>query len=68
MPEQSGCQIRELLPASLKQMEGTLKNELCKDPGVSQSRLAWGFVGSEATEAVQSVLNGDVFELVAQGW
>jgi len=68
MTEQSGCQIRQLLPSSLEQMEGTLKNELCKDPGVSQSKLAWGFVGSEATEAVQSVLNCDVFELVAQGW
>src|SRR6185312_7033020 len=30
--------------------------------------LAWGFVGSEATDALRNVLDCDVFELVAQGW
>jgi len=68
MTEQSGCRVRELLPASLKRMNGTVKDELCKEPGISQTRLAWGFIGSESTQAVQSVLDYDVFELVAHGW
>lgn len=68
MTEQSGCRIRELLPVSLERMEGTVKDEVCKDLGLSQARLAWGFVGSEAAEAVRSVLDYDVFKLVAQGW
>ncbi|MEO6925864.1 MAG: hypothetical protein ABI129_04275, partial [Rhodanobacter sp.] len=46
----------------------TVKGELCKEPGISQTRLAWGFIGSESTQAVQSVLGYDVFELVAHGW
>jgi hypothetical protein len=68
MTESSGCQVRELLPASLSSMDEVLKQELCKDPKIGPRTLAWGFVGSEATDALRGVLDCDVFELVAQGW
>ncbi|MFZ0869709.1 MAG: hypothetical protein WAM90_03165 [Rhodanobacter sp.] len=68
MTELSGCQVRELLPGPIERMEGTVKDELCQDPGISKTRLAWGFIGSEATESMRSVLDYDVFELVAHGW
>lgn len=68
MSEQSGCPIRDLLPASFDRMAGTMQTELCRQDGVTGTRLAWGFVGSEASSAVLSVLNVDVFELVAHGW
>jgi hypothetical protein len=68
MSEQSGCPVRDLLPASFDRMADTMQTELCKQDGVTRGRLAWGFVGSEASTAVRSVLDGDVFELVAHGW
>jgi len=68
MTESSGCQVRELLPASFSPMEDVLKQALCKDPGIGPRTLAWGFIGSEATGALRSVLDCDVFELVAHGW
>jgi hypothetical protein len=68
MIEQSGCQVRELLPVSFERMTDTMQDELCKQDGVTRARLAWGFVGSEASSAVRSVLDVDVFELVAHCW
>jgi hypothetical protein len=68
MTESSGCQVRELLPASLAPMDDVLKQVLCKNPDIGPRTLAWGFVGSEATDALRNVLDCDVFELVAQGW
>ena len=68
MNEPSGCPIRDLLPASFEGMPDTMQTELCKQDGVTSGRLAWGFVGSEASSAVRGVLDADVFELVAHGW
>jgi len=68
MNEQSGCPLRDLLPAQFDGMADTMQTELCKQDGVSRGQLAWGFVGSEASSAVRDVLDGDVFELVARGW
>ena len=68
MTESSGCQVRELLPASLASMDDLMKQALCKDSDIRPRTLAWGFIGSEATDALRSVLDCEVFELVAQGW
>jgi hypothetical protein len=68
MTELNGCQVRELLPGPFEPMADTVKDQLCQDPGINQAKLAWGFIGSEATQSVRSVLDTDVFELVAQGW
>lgn len=68
MNEQSGCPIRDLLPASFEAMPKTMQAELCKQEGVASGQIAWGFVGTEASAAVRSVLEADVFELVAHGW
>lgn len=68
MSEQGGCPIRDLLPASFDGMADTMQTELCKQDGVAGGRLAWGFVGSQASAAVRDVLGADVFELVARGW
>lgn len=68
MTESSGCPVRDLLPASLASMDAVMKQELSKDSRIDPRKLAWGFIGSEATDAVRSVLDCDVFELLAQGW
>ena len=67
MTDQTGLQVRDLL-GNVAQMEPTLKKVLSKDHGVGASRLAWGFIGSEATTAVKSVLDFDVFDVVAEAW
>ena len=68
MTESGGCPVRDLLPASLPRMDSVMKQALGKDLPVDPRALAWGFIGSEATDAVRSVLDCDVFELLAQGW
>jgi hypothetical protein len=65
MTESSGCQVRELLPTSFSPMDDLVKQALCKNPKIGPLTLAWGFVGSEATDALRNVLDCDVFELVA---
>lgn len=49
MNEQSGYQVRELLPVSFDGMADTMQTELCRQDGVTRCQLAWGFVGSEAS-------------------
>lgn len=68
MTESSGYPVRNLLPTSLPRMDSVMKQELSKDSRIDPRKLAWGFIGSEATDAVRSVLDCDVFELLAQGW
>lgn len=68
MIDQPGCQLRELLPASMETMDATMKQALSENPDIHAGRLAWGFIGSEATSALRSVMDCDVFELVARGW
>ncbi len=68
MTDQGVGLLRELLPRSFEQLNGTVKEALCKEPGISQAKLAWEFIGSESTQAIRSVLDVDVFTLVARGW
>jgi len=49
-------------------MDDVMKQALCKDSSIDPHKLAWGFIGSEGAAALRSVLDCDVFELVAQGW
>jgi hypothetical protein len=67
MTEGSELQVRDLLPNSA-QMEPTIKEALCKDPGIGAARLAWGVIGSQASESLKSVLDFDVFQVLAKGW
>jgi hypothetical protein len=67
MAEQNEVRVSDLLPDGL-QMEQTVKAALSKDEGIGAAKLAWGFIGSQATNAMTSVLNLDAFELVARGW
>lgn len=68
MSEPGGVSIRKLLPGRFDQMDGRLKDELSKDSELSTRKLAWGFIGSEATDAIQNVLDCDVFTILAHGW
>lgn len=67
MTESNQLQLRDLLPDGL-QIEQTMKEELSKDSGVGTARLAWGVIGSQATDALKSVLNIDALELMGWAW
>lgn len=68
MDEQSGVSVKEFLPDKLDGMVDAVKQEACSDPNAGTAKLAWNFIGFEATKALRSALDCDVFELLAQAW
>lgn len=68
MTEGSGVSVRQLLPDRLGELEGAVKEQLENDGALSGARLAWGFLGSKATEVLGQALDLDVFDLLARGW
>lgn len=67
MAEPSGLQVRDLLPSDL-QIEQTMKEALSKDQGIGAARLAWGVIGSQATDAIKGVLSLDALQLLGSAW
>lgn len=67
MAEPSGLAVRDLLPGGL-QIEQTVKGALSQERGAGATKLAWGFIGSQATEALKSVLNMDALDLLGRAW
>jgi len=65
--EPSGLQVRDLLPSGL-QMEQTMKEALSQEGGAGATKLAWGVIGSQATDALKGVLNIDALELLGRAW
>lgn len=68
MTEESGTHIRDLLLLSQDTIQDNVQRQMQGDGSVAQTRVAWGFVGSKATQAIDSVLDKDVFEVVAEAW
>ncbi len=67
MADPSGLQVRDLLPNELH-LEQTVKGALSEQRGLGATKLAWGVVGSQATDALKGVLNMDVLELLGRAW
>lgn len=68
MPDTSGWTLRKLLPERLERMTDTLRTELGESPTASRNALAWGFLGEQAGQFIGSVLDIDVFEVLAGAW
>ena len=69
MADKSGMTVRELLPSRLEHLKDTLRSELVKDAdATSQGSLAWGFLKEQAGDYIGSVLNLDIFEVLAGAW
>jgi hypothetical protein len=60
--------LADLLPERLEGIEKRVKDQLCEDPGVGGSKLAWGLVGSEVEKALKSVLDCDLLEVLGKAW
>jgi len=70
MPE-DGLTVRRLLPEQFQRMDEVVKSRLLDDPAVGKAGLpglVWPIVGTKATQAVCSVLDCDVFGLLARAW
>jgi len=67
MIDPSQLKVRDLLPDRL-QIDQTMKDKLSQDRGAGAPKLAWGVIGSQASDALKSVLNVDVLDVLGQAW
>ena len=63
-----GVPLSTLLPDRLDSMADRVKSRLSEDEKVGGMKLAWGFIGKELQAALKSVLDCDLFEILAKGW
>ena len=63
-----GVPLNALLPDRLDSMAERVKTKMCEDEQVGGMKLAWGFVGEEVFNALKSVLDCDLLEILASGW
>jgi len=63
-----GVPLSALLPDRPASMAERVKDRMCEDQEVGGMKLAWGFVGAEVFNALKSVLDCDLFEILAKGW
>jgi hypothetical protein len=67
MAEAIQVQVGDLLPDRL-QIEQTVKEALSKEQGMGAARLAWGVIGSQASDSLKSVLNMDALDVLSGAW
>ena len=63
-----GVPLSALLPDRLDTLADRVKSRLSEDEQVGGMKLAWGFIGKELQAALKSVLDCDLFEILAKGW
>lgn len=63
-----GVPLSALLPTRLDSLADRVKSRLSEDEQVGGMKLAWGFIGKELEAALKSVLDCDLFEILAKGW
>ena len=57
-----------LLPAKLDNLDERVKARLCEDEQVGGMKLAWDFIGDQLGEALESVLDCDLLEILGGAW
>jgi hypothetical protein len=60
--------VGDLLPERFDGLEERVKGQLCEDPGIGGTKLAWDLIGSEIEGALRSVLDCDLMEALARAW
>ena len=60
--------LGELLPPKLDSMADQVQAKLCEDEQVNGMKLAWDFIGNELGDALKSVLDCDMLEVLAGAW
>lgn len=63
--------VADLLPGKFDSMDEALKQGLENEPGIAKMpipQFAWHTIGSKATQAIRSVLNFNIYEVLARAW
>ena len=63
-----GVPLNALLPDRIDSMAERVKTRMSEDEQVGGMKLAWGFVGKEVLNALKSVLDCDLLEVLAGAW
>ena len=65
---EGGVPLSALLPDRFDSMADRVKAKLSEDEQVGGMKLAWGFIGKELQTSLKSVLDCDLFEILAKAW
>jgi len=71
MTDSSGVTICDLLPSTFRQVDVALQRERATNVDLAKANLpdiAMAVVGEKAAQAARSVLDCDVFDILAQAW
>ena len=60
--------LGSLLPSKLDNLDEEVKARLCQDEQVGGMKLAWDFIGDQLGEALKSVLDCDLLEVLGGAW
>jgi hypothetical protein len=63
-----GVRLSALLPERLDSVAEQVRTRLCDDKQVSGMKLAWDFIGDQLLDALKSVLDCDLLEVLAGAW
>lgn len=67
MTDEGGIKVADLLPERFA-LGPAVEEAMQGDPEACPPGLAWDFIADQAGEALRSLLDCDVIELLAQGW
>lgn len=60
--------LGDLLPDRLDSLAERVRTRMCDDPEVGGMKLAWDYIGKELLNALKSVLDADLLEVLAGAW
>ena len=69
-----GCELADritlgdLLPERLDSMAEQVRARMCDDPDVGGMKLAWNYIGSQLHDALKSVLDCDLLDVLGGVW
>ncbi|MDH4165475.1 MAG: hypothetical protein OEV90_03585 [Gammaproteobacteria bacterium] len=68
MSEEAGRRLGELLPGRLSKLGETMHQELGSDPSLAGHSPVWGFLASQASDALHAKLDVDLIDVLAGAW
>jgi hypothetical protein len=63
-----GLRLKDLLPKRLDAVGERARQELCENQEVGGMKLAWGYIGSRLSDALEQALDCDLMEIFVKGW
>ena len=63
-----GVRLGALIPERLDSVAEQVRARMCDNPDVGGMKLAWDFIGSQLADALKSVLDCDMLEVLGGAW